>query len=103
MINQKEIKETEEKKKGRGGKRPNSGRKRRMEEKEIIEKLSPFEEIAFTKLRERIEANDIKALQIFFNYYLGQPTQRVESKIEGNLTSIAVEVVRPQLVDSQDN
>lgn len=103
MINQSEIKETDEKKKGRGGFRPNSGRKRRMEEAEIINKLSPFEDVAFQKLRERIEANDIKALQIYFQYYLGQPTQRVESKIEGNLTSIAVEVVRPQLVDSQDN
>ena len=90
-------------KKSWGGKRPNSGRPRRMEENEIISKLSPFEQLAFDKLREKIESGDINALKIYFAYYLGQPAQKVESKIEGNLTSIAVEVVRPQLVDSQDN
>jgi len=99
MNNQEETKL----KKSWGGKRPNSGRPRRMDENEIIAKLSPFENLAFEKLREKIESGDIKALQIYFSYYLGQPVQKVDSKIEGNLTSIAVEVVRPQLVDSQEN
>lgn len=99
MNNQEEIKS----KKQWGGKRPNSGRPRRMEENEIIQKLSPFENLAFEKLREKIEKGDIKALQIYFSYYLGQPTQKIDSRIEGNLTSIAVEVVRPGLLESQDN
>ena len=86
-----------------GGKRVGAGRKRKIEESELIEKLSPLEDIAFQKLGERIKANDIKALQIFFNYYLGLPAQKVEQKIEGNLQQINVEIVRPQVLESQDN
>lgn len=99
MNNQEETKI----KKTWGGKRPNSGRPRKMQEDEIIAKLQPFETLAFEKLRDKIESGDIKALQIYFSYYLGQPVQKVDSRIEGNLTNIAVEVVRPQLVDSQEN
>lgn len=97
MNNQQEIK------KQHGGKRPGAGRKKKIEEAELIGKLSPLEDMAFQKLGEKINAGDIKALQIFFNYYLGLPAQKIESKIEGNLSQINVEVVRPALVDSQDN
>lgn len=86
-----------------GGKRPNAGRKKRMEESEVIAKLEPMNELAFSKLAEKIEEGDINAIKIFLAYYLGQPTQRVESKVEGNLSQISVEVVRPVLVDSQSN
>jgi hypothetical protein len=86
-----------------GGKRDGAGRKKKIEESELIQKLSPLEDIAFKKLGEKINAGDIKALQIFFNYYLGLPAQKVEQKIEGNLQQINVEVIRPQLVEEQLN
>jgi hypothetical protein len=97
LNNQIEIKKT------RGGKRPGAGRKRKMEESELITKLSPLEDLAFQKLGERIQANDIKALQIFFNYYLGLPAQKIQQTLEGNLSTVAVEVIRPQVTDEQYN
>lgn len=81
-----------------GGKREGAGRKRRMEEYEIIEKLQPMAEIAFNVLREKIADGDMKAIQIFMSYFIGLPTQKIESKIEGNLNSVSVEVIKPDLV-----
>ena len=106
MNSQEQTKETNEKpirisrKTGRpittwGGKRPNSGRKSRMTEQEVIQKLEPMAEVAFKQLREKLAEGDMKALQLFIQYYIGLPTQKIESKIEGNLNNVAVEVVRP--------
>lgn len=85
----------ERKKSKRGGARPGAGRKRKMEEHELIEKLYPMADKAFQVLRQKVEEGDIKALQIFMQYYIGLPTQKIESKVEGNLNQVAVEVVRP--------
>lgn len=55
-------------------------------------------EIAFNVLREKIADGDMKAIQIFMQYFIGLPTQKIESKIEGNLNSVSVEVIKPDLV-----
>lgn len=86
--------ETTQKKKKVGGWRPNSGRPKRMDELAIIGKLAPLEPLVFQKLKEKINEGDINAIKIYLAYYLGQPTQRIESKVEGNLQSISVQIVR---------
>jgi hypothetical protein len=97
-INKPEIsKNTGKPKVGHGGYRPGAGRKRRMEEAELIEKLSPMAEKAFKMLEQKVLDGDMKALQIFMQYFIGLPTQKIESKIEGNLNQVSVEVVKPQL------
>ena len=78
-----------------GGKREGAGRKSRMNEQEIIQKLEPMAEMAFRQLREKLAEGDMKALQLFVQYYIGLPTQKIESKIEGNLNNVNVEVIRP--------
>jgi len=98
---QAKIDERNEKKKV-GGFRPGSGRKKRMEEQQIIEKLHPMATTAFTKLHEKIKEGDMKAIQLFCAYYIGLPTQKIESKIEGNLNNIAIEIIKPNIL-LQDN
>lgn len=93
MEQTKDIQPIEKKKKG--GARPGAGRKRRMEEHEIIERLTPMADIAFKVLKEKVAAGDIKAIQIFMSYFIGLPTQKIENKIEGSLNSVSVEVVKP--------
>ena len=98
---QAKIEERNEKKKV-GGFRPGSGRKKRMEEQQIIEKLHPMATTAFAKLHEKIKEGDMKAIQLFCAYYIGLPTQKIESKIEGNLNQIAIEIIKPNIL-LQDN
>lgn len=95
MTDNKLDKLISERKSKRGGARPGSGRKRRMEEHEIIEKLTPMADIAFKVLRDKVAEGDMKAIQIFMNYFIGLPTQKIESKIEGQLNQVSVEVVKP--------
>jgi hypothetical protein len=80
-----------------GGSRPGAGRKRRLEEHEIMERLSPLHDIAIAALSAGLEKNDMKAVDIYFRYAYGLPTQRIENKIEGNLNSVSVEVIKPEL------
>lgn len=92
----------EKRKENRGGPRPGSGRKRKLEEEEIISKLDPMALDVFAKLHEKIKEGDMKAIQLFCAYYIGLPTQKIESKIEGNLNQIAIEIIKPNIL-LQDN
>lgn len=80
-----------------GGPRPNSGRPKRMDEQAVIEKLTPMAETAFKKLHEKIKDGDMKAIQLFVQYFIGLPTQKIENKIEGQLNQVQVEVVKPNV------
>lgn len=85
-----------------GGKRPNqTGRPKRMDEQAIIEKLTPMAETAFKVLQQKILEGDMVAIKLYMSYFLGMPTQKVESKIEGQLNQVSVEVVRPELAKEE--
>jgi hypothetical protein len=85
-----------------GGSRANAGRKSKLAEDELMAKLYPMASDFFIKLHEKIKDGDIKALQLFAAYYIGLPTQKIESKIEGNLNQIAIEIIKPNIL-LQDN
>jgi hypothetical protein len=85
-----------------GGSRANAGRKSKLKEDELMAKLYPMASDFFIKLHEKIKDGDIKALQLFAAYYIGLPTQKIESKIEGNLNQIAIEIIKPNIL-LQDN
>ena len=69
--------------KNNGGNK-NAGRKSKSEEQQLIEKLSPLENIAFKALKEALK--DVKsqswAVPLFFGYMYGKPTQRIDAKVE---------------------
>ena len=92
----------EKRKETRGGKRPGAGRKTKASEQEVMERLHPMSKDFYIKLHERIKEGDLKALQLFAAYYIGLPTQKIESKIEGNLNQIAIEIIKPNIL-LQDN
>ena len=85
-----------------GGARANAGRKSKLAEDELMQQLNPMASDFFIKLHERIKEGDLKALQLFAAYYIGLPTQKIESKIEGNLNQIAIEIIKPNIL-LQDN
>lgn len=84
-----------------GGPRPNSGRPKRMDEQAIIEKLTPMAETAFKVLEQKILEGDMVAIKLYMSYFIGLPTQKIESKIEGQLNQLSVEVVRPELIKEE--
>ena len=92
----------EKRKETRGGKRPGAGRKTKATEQEVMERLHPMAKDFYTKMHEKIIEGDMKALQLFAAYYIGLPTQKIESKIEGNLNQIAIEIIKPNIL-LQDN
>ena len=61
--------------KQRGGARLNSGRKPKIEELAMIEKLSPLDELAFEKLKQGIEQNKFQYLKLFMSYRWGRPKE----------------------------
>jgi len=93
----------QEKVKGKwGGKRPNqTGRPKRMDEQAIIEKLTPMAAAAFNVLERKILEGDMNAIKLYMSYFLGMPTQKVEQKIEGQLNSVKIDVVKPVLVKEE--
>jgi hypothetical protein len=101
MNSQTDIIQEEDKKKGRGGFRPGSGRPRRMDEAEIIKKLEPMAATAFKVLESKIKDGDMNAIKLYMQYFLGLPTQKIENKIEGQLNQVSVEVVRPEILKEE--
>ena len=64
-----------------GGWRPNSGRKPKIDEIKMIERLSPLANEAYKQLEKGIEEGDFKFIQLYFNYYLGKPKESKEITI----------------------
>mgnify|MGYP003330297301 CR=1 FL=1 len=67
------------------------------QEHEIIERLEPMAETAFRVLHEKIAQGDSRAIQLYMQYFIGLPTQKIESKIEGQLNQVQVEVIKPNV------
>jgi len=42
-----------------------------------------------------VAQGDMKAIQLYMQYFIGLPTQKIESKIEGQLNQVQIEVVKP--------
>ena len=64
-----------DKRKNNGGARPNSGRKPKQEEVQLIEKLTPLEPLAFVALKDGLEKKDFKFVQLYYNYFAGKPKE----------------------------
>lgn len=61
-----------------GGVRKNqTGRPRKADELRLIEKLTPLEETAHIMLAELVEAGNIQAIKLYFEYMYGKPKQIV--------------------------
>jgi len=59
-----------------------AGRKPKEDERNIIETLKPYDELALLKLTEAIEQGKDWALKLFFNYRFGMPKQQIDQKTE---------------------
>lgn len=66
-----------------GGKREGAGRKPKAEEIELIERLSPMDDLALQKLKEGVSSGDFKFIQLFMNYRYGRPKEKKDITSNG--------------------
>lgn len=64
-----------------GGARKGAGRKPKIDELALIERLSPMDDLALETMRTLIEANELGALKLFFEYRFGKPKQDIDANI----------------------
>lgn len=62
-----------------------AGRKSKAEEYKLIEKLDKYidQQEVFEKLGELISKGQLKAIEIYLNYYFGRPTEKVQHSTDG--------------------
>lgn len=75
----------------RGGKREGAGRKPRSDEQKLIEKLSPYEDLAHTKLAEAIKNGKDWAIKLFFEYMYSKPKQSVDARVTAEALQTIIE------------
>ena len=73
---------------GNGGARPGAGRKPKIDELKLIEKLKPYEDIALAQLGKLLKDGNIHAVKLYFEYLYGKPTQVVESTNTHQISNI---------------
>ena len=61
-----------------GGKREGAGRKPKAEEQNLIEKLTPLNDLALESLKKGLEKKEQWAVKLYFEYFYGRPQQRVD-------------------------
>tara|TARA_B110000003_G_scaffold62733_1_gene63120 strand:- start:1045 stop:1278 length:234 start_codon:yes stop_codon:yes gene_type:complete len=68
-----------------GGNRKGSGRKPKIEELELIEKLKPLEPLAYEALKQGLADQDYRFVQLYLNYYYGKPKETKDITINEDL------------------
>jgi hypothetical protein len=61
-----------------GGKREGAGRKSKAEEVKLIEALTPLAPKALKALQAGIEAGEFPFVKLFYEYYAGKPTDKLD-------------------------
>ena len=71
-----------------GGKRLNSGRKPKIEEQKLIEKLDNIitSDDVLNKLKDLIQDNNYNAIKLYFEYRFGKPVDKIDvnTNVEDN-------------------
>ncbi len=64
----------------KGGFRQGAGRKPKAEEIELIERLTPFENIALRELEKGLKRGDFAFIKLFMEYRFGKPKEKIDIK-----------------------
>lgn len=63
--------------KKRGGAREGAGRKPKATEQELLDKLTPYDDIALESLKKGVQAGDFNFTKLFMEYRFGKPKQDI--------------------------
>jgi hypothetical protein len=76
-----------------GGKRQGSGRKSKAEEVRLIDSLTPLAPEALKALKNGIEAGEFPFVKLFYEYYAGKPTDKVDVTSNGKTLESKHEII----------
>ncbi|TXF90453.1 hypothetical protein FUA23_06600 [Neolewinella aurantiaca] len=82
-----------------------AGRKPKKQDKQLIDRLTPFDDEAFKQLEVSLKAGERWAIKMFFEYRYGKPTQRIEQNgPSGGPATIDIRVLPgPPIPTSEDD
>ena len=68
----------------KAGENRNAGRKPKATELQLVERLTPLEEIALEALEQGIKSGELGFVKLFLEYRFGKPKQMQEITVNGN-------------------
>jgi len=78
---------------GHGGVRAGQGRKSKAEEVKLIESLTPLAPAALEALKKGIDSGEFPFVKLFYEYYAGKPTDKVDLTSNGQTVGQAQEII----------
>lgn len=77
----------------RKGETRNAGRKPKATEIELIERLTPLEEVAFRAMKRGLESGDFAFVRLFLEFRFGRPKQQIQ--VQNQQESLVAEMKLP--------
>ncbi len=68
----------------KAGENRNAGRKPKATELQLVERLTPLEDIALNALEKGIKSGELGFVKLFLEYRFGKPKQMQEITVNGN-------------------
>jgi hypothetical protein len=68
----------------KAGEKRNAGRKPKATELQLVERLTPLEDIALKALEKGIKSGELGFVKLFLEYRFGKPKQMQEITVNGN-------------------
>ena len=105
----KKVDKALDKRKTNGGVRSKAGRKSKVEETALIERLSVYDDMVQRKLLEMVEEGDMKAITLFYAYRYGKPKETKDVTIKAeqplfeiNYDDIVDDIVGDEVLDNEE-
>ena len=87
----------------KGTKGNKGGRPSKADEQNLIEKLRPIDPIARKQLLNAVNGGEKWAVELFFKYFYGLPTQVIDQTINSEDNEIRIEIVKAKKDDNTGN
>ena len=71
-----------------GGKREGAGRKPKADELQLIERLTPLDDIAFDALKDGITKKDYRYVKLYYEYRFGKPWETKDINLDQDVPFI---------------
>lgn len=84
-----------------GGARKGAGRKPKADEQQLVEKLTPLDEVGFKALKNGLTDGQSWAVKLFMEYRFGKPKQQIENtniNYNEELTTEEASIIKKELL-----